>query len=214
MPTLTAIAPVADRSLVSVARVRAELRITEADLPTDLLAGWIRDDSDAVCAACGAAADQKRRRTFLSESLTIVYSPSEAVDARRLILPWRLAFDLTTVAVSVGGFLLDADAWDLDAGALLLTRRNGFTWGDSVAITGTAGWEPSDVPASLRQAVLRLVRLRWEGMDRDLTLKAFSAEGSVREEYWVGGTGAGGGGIPADIMAALRSEGLVAPTVG
>lgn len=224
MPTLTVIAPVADRSLVSVARTRAELRISDADLSTDVLADWIRDDSDAVCAACGAAADQKRRRTFLAESLAIAYSPSEAGAARRLILPWRPGLDAATLAVRVDGVLLAADAWDLDPGALLLTRRDGGAWGGgaggggawggAVGISGTAGWAPGDVPASLRQAVLRLVRLRWEGMGRDLTLKAVSAEGSIREEYWVGGIGAGGSGIPADIMAALRSEGLVAPAVG
>lgn len=214
MPALTVAAPVTDRSLVTVARVRAELGITEADLSTEVLTDWIRDDSDAVCAACGAAADQKRRRTFLAEAVTIVYSPAEARAARRLVLPWRPALDATTVAVTVGGTVLEAGTWDLDPDALLLARRGGGCWGDGVAITGTAGWNPPDVPASLRQAVLRLVRLRWEGMGRDLTLKAISTEGAVREEYWIGGTGPGGSGIPADIMAALRAEGLVAPAMG
>lgn len=214
MPALTVAAPVADRSLVDVARVRVDLGITEADLSTDVLTAWIRDDSDAVCAACGAAADQKRRRTFLAEAVTITYSPAEAWGARRLILPWRLALDASTVAVRIGGVLLDGAAWDLDPDALLLARRGGGSWGDGVVVTGTAGWAPSEVPASLRQAVLRLVRLRWEGRDRDLALKAISAEGSVREEYWIGGTGPGGNGIPADILAALRADGLIAPAMG
>ncbi|MBP2233087.1 hypothetical protein J2847_006422 [Azospirillum agricola] len=214
MPALTVAAAVADRSLVDVARVRAELGISAAALADDVLAGWIRDDSDAVCAACGAAADQKRRRTFLAEDVTITFSAAEASRARRLLLSWRLALDSTTVAVRVGGALLDAGAYDLDPDALLLSRRDGGSWGDGVVVTGTAGWAPGDVPAALRQAVLRLVRLRWEGRSRDLTLKAISLEGSVREEYWIGGTGPGGSGIPADIMAALRAEGLVAPAVG
>lgn len=219
MPALTVAAPVADRSLVTVARVRAELGITEADLSTEVLTDWIRDDSDAVCAACGAAADQKRRRTFLAEAVTITFSPLEVRTARRLVLPWRPALEDITVGVRVGGALLDAQAWHLDPAALLLSRRDGGSWGgcswtDDVVITGTAGWEPDEVPASLRQAVLRLVRLRWEGKGRDLTLKAISTEGAVREEFWIGGTGPGGNGIPADIMAALRAEGLVAPAMG
>ncbi|QCG92313.1 hypothetical protein [Azospirillum sp. TSH100] len=220
MPALTVTAPVADRSLVTVARVRAELGITEADLSTEVLTDWIRDDSDAVCAACGAAADQKRRRTFLEEAVTITFSPLEVRTARRLVLPWRPALDAFTVDVRVGGVLLDAEAWHLDPAALLLSRRDGCSWGggggwnDDVVITGTAGWVPDEVPASLRQGVLRLVRLRWEGKGRDLTLKAISTEGAVREEFWIGGTGPGGSGIPADIMAALRAEGLVAPAMG
>ncbi|MCW2243582.1 hypothetical protein [Azospirillum canadense] len=92
MPTLTVAPPVADRSLVDLRTVKAELGIT--DTASDaLLARWIKEDSDAVCAACGVAPDQMGRRTFLAEAVTISYRADEVPGGYRptpLILPWRL----------------------------------------------------------------------------------------------------------------------------
>ncbi|AWK90352.1 hypothetical protein [Azospirillum thermophilum] len=214
MPTLTVAAPVGDRSLVDAARVRAELGVTPADLSDEVLAGWIRDDSDLVCGACRVAADQRRRRTFLEEAVTIAYTAAEAAAVRQLILPWRPGLDPATLVVAVDGVPLDPAAYTLDSDALLLARVDRQSWGGAVTIAGTAGWVMADVPAALRSAVIRLVRLRHEAAGRDLALKALSIEGSTREEYWIGGTGPGGSGIPADIMAGLRSENLVCPVIG
>ncbi|WP_188263180.1 hypothetical protein [Azospirillum tabaci] len=213
MPKLIVSNPVPDRSLVDLSRVKTELGITGTERD-DLLRDWIRDDSDLVCEVCGVAPDQKGRRTFLSEAVTIVYDAApglRGIHRAPLFLPWRLPLDSETLTVSIDGTQVDESTYRFDAGAGLLERSGGGCWGGcSVTITASAGWAQADVPVALRTAVIRLVRLRWETKGRDLALKAKTVEGVGREEYWVGGTGPNGHLIPAYIMSSLIAANLVA----
>lgn len=209
MPKLIVSNPVVDRSLVDLSRVKTELGITGTERD-DLLRDWIRDDSDLVCEVCGVAPDQKGRRTFLSERITVTLTADEAASST-LILPWRKPVDLADLTVAVSGALVHESGYSLDADACLLERSGAGIWVGPIAITASAGWIMADIPAALRSAVIRLARLRWEGRGRDLALKAKAVEGVGREEYWVGGTGPNGSALPSDVLGALQAAGLVAP---
>ncbi|WP_188263161.1 hypothetical protein [Azospirillum tabaci] len=209
MPKLIVAHAVADRSLVDLSRVKSELGITGPE-QDELLRAWIKDDSDAVCEACGVAPDQKGRRTFLAEEVSINFSAAEAASGA-LVLPWRLPFDQDSLVVSIAGTDIVAGAYTMDAGAGLLNIDGFGRWGVAVTVTGTVGWELQEVPAVLRNAVARLARLRWATKRRDPTLKAKEVEGVGREEYWIGGTGPNGSSIPADVLRALQDAGLAAP---
>ncbi|PWC69104.1 hypothetical protein TSH7_01270 [Azospirillum sp. TSH7] len=167
MPTLTVSAPVADRSLVSLATVKAELGITDTASDT-MLTRWIKELSDSVCEVCGVAADQAGRRTFLSEGVTIAYRAQEipeGLDPAPLILPWRVPVSISTVTVD-GTALTVADDVEVEPMAGLLWRLNAdgcrTRWEQSrTLLTGTAGWALSDVPAAISSAVTDAVRYRW-----------------------------------------------------
>lgn len=167
MPTLTVSAAVSDRSLVSLATVKAELGIT--DTASDaMLTRWIKELSDSVCEVCGVAADQLGRRTFLAEPATIAYRTQEVpcgFDPAPLILPWRIPFTVSTVTVD-GTALTVADDVEVEPLAGLLWRLNSdgcrTRWERGrVVITGTGGWLLADVPAALSSAVTDAARYRW-----------------------------------------------------
>lgn len=167
MPTLTVSAAVSDRSLVTLATVKAELGITDSASDT-MLTRWIKELSDAVCEVCGVAADQVGRRTFLSEAVSIAYRSSEmpdGCDPAPLILPWRLPLTVSTVTED-GSALTVADDVELNPMAGLLYRLDSdgsrTRWARGrVVITGTAGWALADMPAAISSAVTDAVRYRW-----------------------------------------------------
>ncbi|MFL7901570.1 hypothetical protein ACJ41P_10585 [Azospirillum argentinense] len=167
MPTLTVASAVADRSLVALATVKAELGITDTTNDT-LLTRWIKELSDNVCEVCAVAPDQMGRRTFLTEAVTISYRSQEVpdvLDPAPLILPWRAPLDIDTVTVD-GTSLTVADDVELEPMAGLLWRLSSSgcrtRWERGrVVITGSGGWLQGDMPAALSSAVTDAVRYRW-----------------------------------------------------
>ena len=190
MPTLTVSAAVADRSLVSLATVKAELCITDTTNDA-LLTRWVKELSDAVCEVCGVAPDQAGRRTFLAEPVSIAYRAQEVpcgFDPAPLIMPWRIPLNIDTLTVD-GTALTVADDVELEPMAGLLWRLNGngcrTRWERGrVVITGTAGWVLADVPAALSSAVTDAVRYRWYAHTRGAPLLRSYENPDVEKMSW------------------------------
>lgn len=182
MPALTVSAAISDRSLVSLATVKAELGITDTDADRDaMLTRWIVEQSDAICETCGVAPDQAGRRTFLSEEIVISYRAQEippGLAPAPLVLPWRIPLSVDTVTVDSVPLIV-ADDLEIDPLAGLLWRINAdgerMRWGRArIIITGTAGWALADMPAALSSAVVDAVRYRWYASTRgDPLLRSF-----------------------------------------
>lgn len=210
MPTLTVSAPVSDRSLVSLATVKAELGITDTTNDV-MLTRWVKELSDTVCEVCSVAADQAGRRTFLSEPVSIAYRAQEVPcghDPAPLILPWRIPLDIDTATVD-GTALAVADDVELEPMAGLLWRLNAdgcrTRWERGrVVITGTGGWLLADVPAALSSAVTDAVRYRWYAHTRgDPLLRSIDVDGVDAVTFMDAGKVQMDGGLPAEIVARL-----------
>ncbi|GEM_PF-743324 len=214
MPTLTVSAAVSDRSLVSLATVKAELGITGTDADRDaMLTRWIKDLSDSVCEVCGVATDQAGRRTFLSEGATIAYRAQEVpcgLDPAPLILPWRIPFTVSTVTVD-GVSLTVADDVEVEPMAGLLWRLNSngcrTRWERGrVVVTGAGGWLLADVPAALSSAVTDAVRYRWYAHTRgDPLLRSIDVDGVDAVTFMDAGKVQMDGGLPAEIVSRLST---------
>lgn len=210
MPVLTVSAPVADRSLVSLATVKAELGITDTASDT-MLTRWVKELSDAVCEVCGVAADQAGRRTFLSEGFSISYRAQEipeGLDPSPLILPWRIPVTISTVTVD-GTALTVADDVEVEPLSGLLWRLNAdgcrTRWERGrVVITGTGGWLLADVPAALSSAVTDAVRYRWYAHTRgDPLLRSIDVDGVDAVTFMDAGKVQMDGGLPSEIASRL-----------
>lgn len=188
MATLTVASAVADRSLVTLATVKSELGITGTDADRDaMLTRWIKELSDNVCEICNVAPDQVGRRTFLAESVSITYRPSEVPERLEpfpLILPWRIPLSIISTVTEDGTPLTVADDVELVPMAGLLFRLNSggerTRWTPGVVvITGTAGWALADIPAAISSAVIDALRYRWfarnRGGDGDPLLRSYES---------------------------------------
>lgn len=214
MPTLTVASAVADRSLVALATVKAELGITGTDADRDaMLTRWVKELSDAVCEVCGVAADQAGRRTFMSEGFSIAYRAQEipeGLDPSPLILPWRLPFSVSTVTVD-GVSLTVADDVEVEPMAGLLWRLNSSgcrtRWERGrVVITGTGGWALNDMPAALSSAVTDAVRYRWYAHTRgDPLLRSIDVDGVDAVTFMDAGKVQMDGGLPSEIASRLAT---------
>lgn len=212
MPTLTVSAAVADRSLVSLTTVKAELGITGTDADRDAMLGrWIKELSDNVCEVCCVATDQVGRRTFLAEPVSIAYRSQEVPcgsDPTPLILPWRVPLTVSTVTVD-GVSLTVADDVEIEPLAGLLWRLNAdgcrTRWERGrVVITGTAGWLLADVPAALSSAVTDAVRYRWFAHTRgDPLLRSFENPDVEKLTYMDGDKVEMTNGLPDAVVSRL-----------
>ena len=223
MPTLTVTSPVADRSLTSLAQVKAELGIAADDTASDpLLTGWIKDDSDAVLDACHWAPDQMGRRCALDEPVTISFRASEVpvngCDPAPLLLPWRLPLSIDTVTVDGQALTVSEDVECQPMGALLYrldASGQHARWRPSrIVITGRSGWTQDEVPAALRGAVLDLIRIRWDSQGRNSFVKRERVEDVGEREFWVGDQPNSTGGMPKSVLESLRAAGLVNIVIG
>ncbi|MBP2229660.1 hypothetical protein J2847_002959 [Azospirillum agricola] len=214
MPIITVAVPASDRLLCSIGALKTELGIAaDNDQFNDWLTSEALSASDRVADACGVAGDDAgdAPATFAEEEAVVTFGRDEARGADALLLPWR--FPARVTALSVDGVVQDSALYRADPKSGLVERLSASgrvtNWqGASVAITVKSGWPAAKVPTALQDAVKRLVRLRWEAKDRELAVKAEEDDEVGRTEYWVGGMGAGGSALPADILAALRAGGF------
>ncbi|WP_376959660.1 hypothetical protein ABNQ39_07055 [Azospirillum sp. A26] len=214
MSIVTVAIPAPDRRLCSTAALKIELGIGDDDTLFDAwLEAEVLSASDLVAAACGVRGDDDGDvpPTFREEVAIITFSFDEAGAADALFLPWRWPARVT--AVSVGGETLAPSSYRAMGRAGLIERLSAagcvVPWRRAAAVvTISSGWALDKVPTELQDAVKRLVRLRWESKDRELAVKAEETDGTGRTEYWVGGMGAGGSALPADVLAALKAGGF------
>ncbi|KAA0576681.1 hypothetical protein [Azospirillum sp. Sh1] len=215
MPTIVVTSPATDRRLCALDALKAELGIDAGDTLSD---AWLEAEalsaSDRVAEACRIAGDDAgdAPATFVAEVAVVTFGADETPNGNVLELPWRYPARVT--AVAIGGEALDSAFYRGQPKSGLLSRlvsggRAGGWEREEIAVTIASGWAVDKMPTVLQDAVKRLVRLRWEAKDRDLTVKAEQTEGAGRTEYWVGSMAASGSAMPPDVLDALYAAGLV-----
>lgn len=220
MPTVTVPSPVIDRRLCARDALKIELGIAADDTTFD---DWLDAEclsaSDRLAEACRVVGDAAGTAppTFAEETAVITFAADEVRGEDVLFLPWRQP--ATVTAVMVAGTVLDPSLYRASPKSGLVERltasgRRACWSGAVTAVTVRSGWPADKVPTVLQDGVKKLVRLRWEAKDRDLAVKAEETADVGRTEYWVGGMGAGGSAIPADLLSALQAARLVNPTIG
>ncbi len=185
MPILSVGSPVADRSLISLSRVKAELEIegTGSDV---LLSSWIVAASDRIADICGLAADQTGRRTFLREEAVVTFAAGE-IGRGPMILPWRIPVEIT--ALSVGDTVLAADEFETISMAALVFRigvgGDRIDWEEArVTVSLTLGWPIESLPTALSDVVMAMVAGRWYARDRgDPSLRSYESP-DVEKMSW------------------------------
>lgn len=177
MPILTVATPAADRALVSLAAVKAELGIT-GTANDALLTAWIAAASARICDICEVAGDQLGRRTFAQEVCTVTFAADE-IGRGPLILPWRVPV-VSVSSVTVDGEALSPGEYEASPMAGLLFRQTPAgerrSWRRArTAVAMTAGWGNADIPAGLSSAALAMVRAQWQGRDRDPKIRSYES---------------------------------------
>lgn len=177
MPTLTVATPAADRSLVNLAVVKAELGIADTDSDV-LLASWIAAASSRICDICAVAEDQLGRRTFVQEVCAVTFAADET-GQDHLILPWRIPV-VSIASVTVDGEVLDPGEYYVEPMAGLLFRQTPAgerrCWRRARTVVAmTAGWANADIPSGLSSAALAMVRAQWQGKDRDPRIRSYES---------------------------------------
>lgn len=220
MPTIVVTSPATDRRLCALDAIKAELGIDAGDtLPDAWLEAEALSASDRIAEACRIAGDDAgdAPATFVAEVAVVTFAADETPNSNVLELPWRYPARVT--AVTIGGEALDSALYRGQPKSGLLSRlasggRAGCWERKEIAVTISSGWAVDKMPTVLQDAVKRLVRLRWESRDRELTVKAEETNGTGRTEYWVGSMAAAGSALPIDVLDSLYAAGLVDVTGG
>jgi hypothetical protein len=209
VPTVAVATPAVDRSLATLASVKAELGIPDADTASDaILHGWILTESDRLVAACGIVGDDlgDAPPTLAAETATVTFAASEVPCSGPLILPWRVPARVT--GVSVGGTSLDAAGWRAEPRAGLLHRAAGAWARAEIVVTVASGYAPGKVPVPVADAVRELVRRRWHAKDRDPLLRSYASPDVEAMTYMDADRVEAEGGLPRSVMEALRAAGV------
>ena len=194
--------------LVTLARVKLELGITDAD-SDGLLESKITETSAAIAEYCN--------RVFALERVTEKFRFGGEADVLTL-RRWPVA---EIHSVTVDGTVLDESEYEIDTGDGTLTRL----WSDTLApwsacysiqvdysagyvLPGQAGDGPS-LPADITAAALQLIQMRvtQQGQAREFDLRSIEIPGVVRKEYFDTAAAAAstttGGTLPVEIAAML-----------
>ena len=193
--TLSVVTPAATKDLTVLARLKADLSITDAAQDA-ALADVIREASDAIGRACA------RPEGFGRETVTETWRLSghaECLILARDILP-------TVTSVTEDGEALAAADYLLD-GSLLrrLSEDAPIVWtARKIVVTYAAGYALlADTPYDLERACLDLCATIWASRGRDRSLRSESADGVGSVSYL--DPRASGGGLPQAIADALAS---------
>ena len=196
--------PASDRALVTLAEVKAYLSIaTETTTYDTSLTALSLRVSDMVSDFCAVAATGVTIPTLRAETLVCTVFPTRC--SLHLILPRSFVASITSVVEN--DETLTADDYRVDESGKSLLRLNSqglpcyWPMGE-IVVTGVFGF--TTVPEALKLACLTAVQERWSAQTRDPLLKAETADGIGRFEYWVGGLAkAGMGPFSAEVSEML-----------
>jgi hypothetical protein len=180
MMILTVTVPAPDRSLLTLAELRAATGQTTTD-NDDALTTLGNGISAAIAAACNIAVAGTTPPTLRAETL------SQTERTIECLYPYRLARrPVTAIAsVTVDGTALDPTAFEFDPAGYLYRLDNDarVVWSfQKITIVYTAGW--ATVPDDLKLAASKLAAALWLG-GRDPNLRRVQIEGVGLREYWV-----------------------------
>lgn len=178
---LTVATAATDRSLLTIAELRAAVGIDDASQDARLTAIGNRAAA-LICSACGVATAPPTPPTLRAEVLTETW---RAVCAGRLMLSRWPVSSITSIVVD--GVTLGVDEYEFEAGAGHVFRLSGvyrIDWsGDLVTVVYTAGY--ATVPDDLKLAAERVVLDIYASSARDPNLRSVQVDGIGTETYWV-----------------------------
>lgn len=196
---LTVTSPASDRSLLTVAELRAAVGISDASQDAVLTALGDRAAASIV-RACAVVSVGATPPTLRQETLSETYRLKSHQNC--LILSRRPV--VTVSSIEVDDVALSATDYEVDASAGLLYRLCGDridTWScGKVVVVYSAGFDV--IPDDLKLAASKLVAALWsEGERVDSSLKRESIPGVIDREWWVGPSD--DPLIPAEVMDLL-----------
>lgn len=179
---LTVTTPAEDRSLLTIAELRAACGVSDASKDAALATIGARV-SAAIARLCRVSEDAPNPVTLRSEVLTEVFRLKRGVE--ELILSRRPVTAIASVVAD--DVALDEDEYEVEAATGLLfflvdDYRTMWT-ATKITVAYTAGW--STVPDDLKAAAAKLAADMYQTGTRDPNLKRVDVEGIGTKEYWV-----------------------------
>lgn len=218
----TVTTPATDRSLLSLAELRAAATVSDNSQDASLL--LIGKYVDAtITKACRVVVDGAVPPTMRLETLTEIFRSIQDRGDRRhgaqqhrhncLILSRRPVVDI--ISVTENGTLLDAAEYEVEAASGLLYRLSGTAWrvdwcGPTATVAYTAGY--ATVPDDLKYAAIKFVQSITQQAGRDPLLTLKRIEGVSEYRYWVDPTK--DTVVPAEVMDLLEQGGYVNTWIG
>jgi hypothetical protein len=206
------ITPAANKKLTTVDAVKTELGIT-GNAEDDKIGRLIDRMSSMIARYVGVPAANDGSATLAEETLEQPFreSPWLRGGRRSVVLARKPVTGI--VSIKIGDAEIDADGYELDGAAGILSRVGGYssslsvTAGLRTVITFKAGWTlppaaNSTLPPDIEGAVIGLIRSARFAADRDPAVKSEWTTDIERIDYWVGQIGQNGA-FPPDIASAL-----------
>lgn len=193
---LTVTVAATTHDLTTLETVKDELG--SPDVPDATLRRWISDASNRCADFCN--------RVFGKETVSEEFALDRGRYADALVLSRTPV--TTVVSVTVDDTVLDTSEYRTDASSGLLYRlcqgaRSIWT-GCKIVVVYSGGFELlGDLPRTIEQACLILVRQRMSARMRDPMLKSLELPGVVTETYWVDTSG-NGAEMPPDAAGLLE----------
>lgn len=190
--------------LTTLAIVKDELNITDGVSNTIL---------QRYLTSASAAASQYCNRVFPAETIKdefwAQHDPSPRVVSSRVealqLSRWPIA-SVTSVTENAVA-LVDGTDFRIDypGGQLIRLDTNGYPrhWPVyPIAVVYVGGF--ASIPTDIADAVIRMVRARWNGRGRDPMTRQISIPGVLEQQFWVP-TGADGGNMSPDVSDILNN---------
>jgi hypothetical protein len=193
----TIVTPAADRTLVTLADLREQLRIKPNDTAND---AWLTK----VIGRTSLQAERFCNRVFVQQGYSDTFRGAATAEMGEPLILSQAPVDPATFTITIDGAALVGTDYGLDQFAGLVYRiSEPMRWisTTSLIVAYTAGYDP--VPDDVQQAVLDLCTMDNSGRGRDPMLRATESPGLGRQEFWVGGL-PGGATIPQDIAGLLN----------
>jgi hypothetical protein len=197
---LTIASPNTDRSLLTLAELRAAAGVSDGSSDATLvpLGNYI---SAMITRACKVARAGAIPPTLRLETVTDTLRLKSAQG--NLVLSRRPVVEITSVAES--GSALDASYFECDTAAgiiykLASTARTDWPIG-SIVIEYSAGYDV--VPDDLKYAAMKFVKSELSSSARDPTLKSLEIVGVSRREWWIPDNPSNDTVVPTDVMDIL-----------
>lgn len=206
---LTIASPNTDRSLLTLAELRAAIGVSDSSKDATLvpLGDYV---SAMITSACKVAKSGVIPPTLRLETVTETFLFKSL--QRSLVLARRPVVDIVSVTTS-GSDISDAD-FTVDAAAGVLYRSNGegcwiselygrcsyWSCGNTV-IEYSAGYEV--VPADMKYAAIKFVQAENTTGSRDPNLKSLRIDGVSERQWWVPDKSSNTSAVPGEVMDIL-----------
>lgn len=207
---LTIASPNTDRSLLTLAELRAAIGVSDSSKDAMLipLGEYV---SAMITAACKVAKSGVIPPTLRLETVTETFLYTGL--RKSLVLARRPVVELTSVT-QTGSLLGDTD-YTLDAAAGIIYRSTISGCGYWDGPFGPCGWWPagntvveysagySTVPADLKYAAIKFVQAENTTGSRDPNLKSLRIDGVSERQWWVPDKSSNTSAVPGEVMDIL-----------